>query len=81
MISFLLGIVQKDMSIKGTRGVEHGVWTRLHSIMIIRESIDITMLKPYIFWTAVAMSGEVGNASKLRNASKLALNAGMNHLN
>ncbi len=30
-------------------GVQHGVWTRLPSFMIIRESIDITMLKPYIF--------------------------------
>ena len=28
-------------------GVQHGVWTRLPSFMIIRESIDITMLKPY----------------------------------
>ncbi len=26
--------------IKGTRGVQHGVWTRLHSFLIIRESID-----------------------------------------
>ncbi len=23
-------------------GVQHGVWTRLHSFLIIRESIDIT---------------------------------------
>ena len=34
------------LAVKGTRGgVQHGVWTRLHSFMIIRESIDITMLK------------------------------------
>ncbi len=26
-------------------GVQHGVWTHLHSFLIIRESIDITMLK------------------------------------
>ncbi len=25
-------------------GVQHGVWTRLNSFLIIRESIDITML-------------------------------------
>ncbi len=25
---------------KGTRGVQHGVWTRLQSFLIIRESID-----------------------------------------
>ncbi len=25
------------------------VWTHLHSFIIIRESIDITMLKAYIF--------------------------------
>ncbi len=30
---------------KGTRGVQHGVWTPLPSFMIIRESIDITMLR------------------------------------
>ena len=30
---------------KGTRGVQHGVWTRLQSFFIIRESIDITMLE------------------------------------
>ena len=29
---------------KGTRGVQHGVWTCLPIFMIIRESIDITML-------------------------------------
>ncbi len=34
--------------LKGTRGVQHGVWTHLHAFWIIRESIDITMLKPYI---------------------------------
>ncbi len=31
-------------------GVRHGVLTSLHSFVIIRESIDITMQKPYIFW-------------------------------
>ena len=35
--------------LKGTRGVQHDVWTRLHSFMIIRRYINITMLKPYIF--------------------------------
>ena len=27
--------------VKGTRGVQHGVWTRLHSFLIIMKSIDI----------------------------------------
>ena len=27
--------------VKGTRGVQHGVWTHLHAFWIIRESIDI----------------------------------------
>ncbi len=34
---------------KGTRGVQHGVWPPLHSFMIVRESIDIIMLKLYTF--------------------------------
>ncbi len=31
-------------------GVQHGVWTHLYAFWIIRESINITMLKPYICW-------------------------------
>ncbi len=34
--------------IKGTKGVQHGVMTRLPSFMIIRESIDITTLSEQI---------------------------------
>ncbi len=36
-----------SLTFKGTRGVQNSVWTHLHSFLIIRESIDITMLKPY----------------------------------
>ncbi len=36
-------------------GVQHGIWTHLHAFWIIRESIDITMLKPYIFWNLTSI--------------------------
>ena len=36
-------------------GVQHGVRTHLHAFWIIRESIDITMLKPYIFWNLTSI--------------------------
>ncbi len=41
----------RNLCLKVTRGggVQHGVWTRLQSFLIIRESIDITMLKPWWF--------------------------------
>ena len=35
------------VSLRVPGGVQHGVWTHLHVFWIIRESIDITMLKPY----------------------------------
>ena len=38
---------------KGARGVEHGVWTHLHSFMIIRESIDITNAKTMHFLNCI----------------------------
>ena len=38
-------IIFTGAHLKGTRGgVQHGVWTSLPSFMIIRESIDITMM-------------------------------------
>ncbi len=36
-----------NINFKGTRGVQHGVRTCLQSFVIIRESINITMLKPF----------------------------------
>ncbi len=44
--------INETFIFKGTRGVQHGVWTHLHAFWIIRESIDITMLKPYIMFQA-----------------------------
>ncbi len=38
-----LSAFAKKLRVPG--GVQHGVWTHLHSFLIIRESIDITMLK------------------------------------
>ncbi len=57
-LSILAQHVERDClpyrcSVKGTGGLQHVVWTRLQSFFIIIESIDITMLKPYIFWNLV----------------------------
>ncbi len=41
-----IGLSWSKLSVPGG-GVQHGVWTHLHSFFIIREYIDITMLKPY----------------------------------
>ena len=36
-------------------GVQHRVWTHLHSFLIIRKFIHITMLKPFIFWNLISI--------------------------
>ena len=45
---FFVGALPRHLSIKlrVPEGVQHGVWTHLHSFLIIRESMDIAMLKP-----------------------------------
>ena len=40
---------------KGTRGVQHGVLTSLHSFLIIRESIDITIQTNPVVQLLIAM--------------------------
>ncbi len=46
--------------LKGTRGVQHGVWTHLHSFFIIRESIDITINKDLHYVVRISFGTPVG---------------------
>ncbi len=46
-----------DITTPGLSFYEFGkfLWTHLHTFWIIRESIDFTMLKPYIFWNLTSI--------------------------